>query len=435
MSTETILSANRDSVSARSTNGKEPEWMTKLRLEALELAAQLDLPKLEKTRIDRWKIDAYGEYHLSPQLNSLEDLPAEIKGLMQSQEHAGSLIVQRNSNVVYGQVSEELAKQGVIFSSLAEALNQHGDLIQKYFMSAVKKDENRLTALHAALWTGGIFIYVPKNVSLELPLQGLFYTDESNAAFSPHILIVAEANSRVTYVDNYISGKLNGELVHNGVVEIFAKQGAHVQFVSVHDLDEHMTDLNYRRAILDNDATMEWVVGEMNNGNCMSETSSVLQGNGSNSDAKVICVGSNAQKMNITTKAVHFGKSTTSNMITRAVMRDESTAIINGITIIEKDATNAIGEQTEKILMLSPNARGDANPVLLIDEDEVKANHAASVGQVNQDQIYYLMSRGIPKEQATELIVYGFLAPVVAKIPIAKLEDQFKGLVERKLGR
>ncbi|MNJ56321.1 FeS cluster assembly protein SufD [compost metagenome] len=167
----------------------------------------------------------------------------------------------------------------------------------------------------------------------------------------------------------------------------------------------------------------------------MSDTSSVLKGNGSTSDAKVIAIGSGSQKMNYTTRAVHFGKNSDSQMITRAVMREQATAIINGVTKIEHGATKANGEQTEKVLMLSPKARGDANPILLIDEDDVTAGHAASVGQVNPEQIYYLMSRGITKEEAERLIIYGFLAPVVADIPLEQLQQQLQALVERKLGQ
>jgi Fe-S cluster assembly protein SufD len=301
-------------------------------------------------------------------------------------------------------------------------------------MQAVKQDESRITAIHSAIWNGGIFIYVPKNVKVELPLQALFLSDDAKATFAPHLLIVAEANSSVSFVDNWISTD-EGQRVANGVIEVFVKQGARVQYASVHNLGEHVTDLTYRRAIVENDGRMEWIVGELNSGNVLSDTTSILKGGGSSSDAKVICVGTNEQKMNLTTRAVHFGRNTNSDMITRAVMRDQSTAIINGVTKIEKGATGANGQQTEKVLMLSPQSRGDANPILLIDEDDVKCGHAASVGQVNPEQIHYLMSRGIAKSEAQRLIIYGFLAPVVAEIPIEKLAANLQQLVERKLGQ
>lgn len=437
MSAQTVLPIDRQSVAEQSQARREPEWMTHLRVEALELAESLELPKLEKTRIDRWNLQSFGSYKLNEPLNSLDQLPQAATALLQNegQGKPDNLLVQRNSGVVYHSVSEQLKAQGVIFTSLQDALEQHGDLVKAYFMSVVGKEENRLTALHAALWSGGVFLYVPQNVQVEVPVQALFLTDDAEASFSPHVLIVAEQHSSVTYVDNYLSEGNLGGLVQNGVVEVVVKPGAKVTFASVHHLNDSVTDLTYRRALVENDGSIEWIVGEMNSGNAMADTTSLLKGNGSQSDAKVICVGTNDQKLNITTRAVHFGKSSESGMITRAVMRDEATAIVNGVTKIEKGATKANGEQTEKVLMLSPKARGDANPILLIDEDDVKAGHAASVGQVNPEQVYYLMSRGISRAEAERLIIYGFLDPVVAEIPLELVQNQLRSIVERKLGQ
>lgn len=438
MSTQTILPIDREAVAALSASSQEPAWVTALRLEALELAGQLELPLLEKTRINRWKLDDYGVNQSETVLNSTETLPAEIKALLPSGDAAtaSNVIIQRNSGIVFAQLSEELAAKGVIFTSMEDAVRNHSSLVQPYFMKAIEKQENRLAALHAAYWNGGVFLYVPRNVTIELPFQALFYTEKGEASFTPHVLIVAEANSRVTYVDSYVSSEEgHNALVHNGVVEVFVKQGALVQYASVHNMNEQVTDITYRRAIVENDGRIEWIVGEMHNGNAISDTSSVLKGNGSTSDAKILCVGTHEQNLNITTRAVHFGRSTDSQMITRAIMRDEATAIINGITKIEKGATKANGEQTEKVLMLSPKARGDANPILLIDEDDVTAGHAASVGQVNPEQVYYLMSRGISKREAEKLIINGFLAPVIAEISLENIRLQLQSTVERKLGR
>ncbi|HEY0828510.1 MAG TPA: SufD family Fe-S cluster assembly protein, partial [Bacilli bacterium] len=361
MSAQTIVPYDRDAVSALSHSKHEPEWMLKQRLEALALSEKLELPKLEKTRIDRWKIDSYGSFKPSPTISSITELPLEIRSQLQSEEDLDkNVLIQRNSNVIFKHISTGLANQGVIFTDLETALQEHEELVRSYFMKAVSVEENQFTALHTALWNGGVFLYVPKNVKIEVPIQALFLTDDISASFLPHILIVAEANSSVTYVDYYVSGgDSGGTLVHNGIVEIFVKQGAHVQFASVHNLGESITDLSYRRSVIGNNGQMEWIIGEMNHGNSMSDTTSILQGSGSTTDAKVICVGTNEQKLNITTKAVHVGRSSSSDMSTRAVMRDSSTAIINGVTKIEKGAVNANGQQTEKVLMLSPDARGD----------------------------------------------------------------------------
>jgi Fe-S cluster assembly protein SufD len=323
----------------------------------------------------------------------------------------------------------------VIFTNLHTAANEHAALVQKHLFSVVKKDENQVSALHAAAFTGGVFLYVPKNVQVDVPLQALFVQDVEGAAFHPHVLIVAEANSSVTYVDHNTNLTSSEKSVHNVAIEVVVEAGAQVTVASVNDLQANVTDFNFRRAEVAQDGTITWIIGELNAGNSATDTTSILRGNGSASDAKVISVGSKEQKLSITTQAVHWGKHTNSEMVTRAAMRDEATAIINGITKIEKGATYANGEQTERVLMLSPKARGDANPMLLIDEDEVKAGHAASVGQVNENQLYYLMARGIPREKAQQLIIYGFLAPVITEIPIPTLEAQLAAVVERKLGQ
>ncbi|MBN3522953.1 Fe-S cluster assembly protein SufD [Paenibacillus apiarius] len=437
MSTQTILPVDRETVAALSSRKNEPAWLAEFRLQALEKAATLDYPKLEKTKIERWNLDSYGTHADAAEAKSFADVPAEARGFLNEDgaQDMDNVLVQHNSGVVYRRLNAELAAKGIIFTDLETAVREHEALVKPYLMQALKADEHRMAALHAALWNGGAFLYVPKNVEVDIPLQALFYTDNAQATFAPHVLIVAEANSRVSYMDNYVSGQLQAPIVHNGVVEVFVKPGAKVTYASIHHLGEQATDVTFRRAVVENDGRIEWIVGEMHNGNAASETNSILEGNGSTSDAKIICVGNGEQKLNITTKAVHVGKSSDSQMITRAVMRESASSIINGITKIEKGATKANGEQTERVLMLSPKARGDANPILLIDEDDVTAGHAASAGQVNQEQVFYMMSRGISRGDAENLIIRGFLAPVVAEVPNEYLQQLLKSYIERKLGQ
>ncbi|RJX37850.1 Fe-S cluster assembly protein SufD [Paenibacillus pinisoli] len=433
MSTQLTTPTDRVSAETLARGKGEPDWLVALRGEAAELAAALPWPKPEKVRIERWNLTAVGSYEGAGAAASLADLPANVQELVA--EGTENLLVQHNSAAVWKQLSAELAAKGVIFTDLETACKEHGDLVQQYLFQAVKKDEDKLTALHAALWNGGVFVYVPKNVEVELPLQAILFNDKAEATFAPHILIVADANSRVSYVDTVVSdkGAVKGEFVHPSIVEVFVKPGALVRFGSVHSLGDSGVDMTLRRAVVENDGRIEWVVGDLNDGHTMSDTKSIMKGQGSTSDVKVISVGKNAQQMSLTTQAVHFGKSSDSNMITRAVMKDSASAIINGITKIEHGATKANGVQTEKVLMLSPKARGDANPILLIDEDDVTAGHAASVGQVNPEQVYYLMSRGISRQDAERLIIYGFLAPVVSEISVEAVRTQLQRLLERKL--
>ncbi|CAJ1315968.1 FeS cluster assembly protein SufD [Paenibacillus nuruki] len=433
MTLQTILPLNLEALKSLSQQKNEPAWLTENRLKALELASKLELPKPEKTKIDKWDLSDYGTYQAPVKVATLDELPPLISALVEGNE-SDNLIVQKDSGAIFSSLSDELKAQGVIFTDLETAAREHEELVKPYLTTVVAPDEHQLTALNAAMWNGGAFLYVPKNVEVNIPVQAIFLTENAGATFAPRILVVADTNSSVTYVDNYISSG-DDVRVHNGVVEIVAKAGAKVRYATVHQFGGSTTDMSYRRAITENDASIEWIIGEMNDGNTVTDTATVLKGNGSTSDAKIIAVGSGSQRLNYTTKAVHFGKDTTSQMITRAVMRESANAIINGITKIEHGATRSNGEQTEKVLMLSPKARGDANPILLIDEDDVMAGHAASVGQVNPEQVHYLMSRGITRPEAERLIIYGFLAPVVSDIPLERLQTRLQELVERKLGQ
>ncbi|WP_276357513.1 Fe-S cluster assembly protein SufD [Cohnella caldifontis] len=435
MSTPTT-SFGREAAAALSRSKNEPAWLIAWREEAGELAAKLELPKPEKMPLTRWTLDQYGTDRPSKTVSSAADLPAAIAELL-PEDTQGALIVQHNSSVVFTRLSEELKAKGVVLTSLEEAARAHEKLVREHLMTAYKKDEHKLAAVHAALWNGGVFLYVPRNVDIEFPVQALLFADDADATFMPHVLIVADTNSRVSFVEQAAAELNAGEgrtLLHNAAVEIFAKSGAHVRYAAVHHMDAGVVDVSYRRAVLDNDARVEWIVGDLHNGNTLTDTNSVLQGNGSASDSKIICVGTGSQRISLTTRAQHIGKSSESDMVTRAVMKDEATSIINGITKIEHGSTKANGQQTEKVLMLSPKARGDANPILLIDEDDVKAGHAASVGQVNADQVHYLMSRGISRKEAERLIIHGFLDPVVSEIPLAGLREQLHRILERKLG-
>ncbi|BBH21524.1 FeS cluster assembly protein SufD [Paenibacillus baekrokdamisoli] len=433
MSTQLSTPVNRQSVEALSHSKGEPAWLEALRAKGAELAETLEWPKPEKIRIDRWNLTALGNYKQEDAIASVDELPESVRELLGNA--SAGLLVQRNSSNILKQLSPELQAKGVIFTDLETAAREHSDLVEKHLFQAVAQDENKLIALHSALWNGGIFLYVPKNVEVELPLQALMYNDDSTATFAPHVLLIADNHSRVTYVDNVTTAytEAGQPLAKQMVVEVFVKPGAHVRYATIHNMADNIIDLTIRRAVVENDARVEWIVGDLNDGHVLSDTQSILRGKGSSSDAKAITVGRNAQQMSLTTGAVHIGRSSESNMVTRAVMKDKATAIINGITKIEKGATKANGVQTEKVLMLSPKARGDANPILLIDEDDVKAGHAASVGQVNVEQVYYLMSRGITKKNAERLIIHGFLAPVVSEIPIEAVREQLQHLLERKL--
>jgi len=432
MSVDMQLRFDREAITQYSQANQEPAWFLEKRLSALEATAELALPALEKTKIDKWNMEQFVPFQTSGKLTSADQLDDVVKAQIDA-EAVRNLIVQKNASIVFQSVADDLGKQGVIFTDLATALREHGDLVKKYLLDVVKYDEHKLTALHTAVVNGGVFLYVPKNVTVDVPLQAVFEVAGDDALVCPHVLIVAEANSKVAYVDTYVSAE-GARMVANSIVEVYVGPGASVQVASVRSLSEEVHDYTFRRAVVDRDGQMEWILGEMNDGNTVANNTTILKGSGSRADTKTVSIGTGTQRQNLTSQVQHIGTHSESNMVSKAVMTGEAVSILNGITKIEKGAEKSNGEQAENILMLSEKARGDANPILLIDEDDVKAGHAASVGRVSEESLYYLMSRGITRQEAERLIILGFLDPVAAEIPIEEVKNKLRQALERKLG-
>lgn len=432
MTIDTKLPFDTEFVSSISLENREPAWLGEFRQKALSLADSLPMPRPDKTKIDKWN---FTKYHTvkSELYTSLAELPEAVKALVNLESASNNLYIQRNQTAAFIALSAELKNKGVIYTDIVTAAKEHGELLQKYFMTkAVNADEHRLTALHAALFNGGAFLYVPKNVEIEEPIQAVFVQDNGDAAIFNHVIVVAEENSSVTYVENYIS-TVESDTSANIITEVLAGANARVQYGAVDTLAKGMTVYVNRRGTAERDARIEWALGLMNDGNTISENTTNLRGDGSYGDTKTVVVGRGEQIQNFTTKVVHFGKNTEGYILKHGVMKDSATSIFNGIGKIEHGASKANAEQESRVLMLSEKARGDANPILLIDEDDVMAGHAASVGRVDPVQLYYLMSRGISKTEAERLVIHGFLAPVVNQLPIDAVKKQLTDVIERKV--
>jgi len=432
MSVDVQLRFDRQAITGFSRANREPDWFLEKRLAGFQAAAELPLPALEKMKIDKWNYNQFEPFQTCSPVSSVQELDEVVKAQIDL-DNVRNLLVQKNASTQFYAVTDDLKQQGVIFAPLAVALEQHGELVKKYMLNVVPYDEHALTALHAAVINGGAFLYVPKNVEVSVPLQAVYEVAGDRALLCPHVIIVAEANSRVTYVDTFVSAE-GKDMVTNSIVEVYVGSGAFVQVASVRSLSADVHDYSFRRATVDRDGKVEWILGEMNDGNTVANNTTLLKGTASTAETKTVAVGTGVQRQNLTSQVFHFGTYSESNILSKAVMTEEAFCILNGITKIEKGATKANGEQAENILMLSEKARGDANPILLIDEDDVKAGHAASVGRVSEESIYYLMSRGISREQAERLIILGFLDPVVAEIPIEEVKKKLRQALERKLG-
>jgi Fe-S cluster assembly protein SufD len=435
MTTEIKLPFDKGFLSSFSKNQSEPAWFEKLRLSALEQVNELPMPKPDKTKIDKWNFIQFEQHTVtSAPYASLAELPEEVKAVVDVDANNQNLYIQRNQTPAFLTLSENLKSKGVIFTDIFTAAREHGDILKKYYMTqAINADEHRLTALHAALVNGGVFLYVPRNVEISEPIQAVFVHDDAEANLFNHVLVVAEDNSAVTYVENYISTVEASNTLANILTEVVANANANVQYGAVDHLAKGLTTYVNRRGVAGRDAKIEWSLGLMNEGNTISDNTTNLIGDGSVGDTKTVVVGRGEQTENFTTAVVHFGKNTQGNILNHGVVKESATLIFNGIGKIEHGASKSDAEQTSRVLMLSEKARGDANPALLIDEDDVMAGHAASVGRVDPVQLYYLMSRGITKVEAERLVIHGFLAPVVNQLPIEKVKEQLTEVIERKV--
>ncbi|GIN11917.1 FeS cluster assembly protein SufD [Shouchella clausii] len=436
MSVETNPLIGPDKLKERSEGKQEPKWLTDLRLDALNKVESLELPKPDKTKIHNWDFTSFTQELREPkEISSLDELSSDIQQFVDEEATGNSLLIQDNGKTIFQTNAAELADKGVVFCDFATAVKEHGDLVKKYLLTeAVSADENKLTAMHAALMEGGAFIYVPKNINVEVPLQAVYAVSDEKAGLFNHVLIVAEDNSSVTYVENY-TGYGPGASVANLVAEVYVGAGARVSFGGVDTLNEDATTYVVRRAHVERDGRIDWALGQMNDGDTVAENITYLVGDGSYADAKLVSVGTGEQKQNFTTLIKHYGKHSEGYILKHGVMTERALGIFNGISKIEKAATKAHGEQTERILMLGERARGDANPILLIDEDDVTAGHAASVGRIDPLQMFYLMSRGISRTEAERLVIHGFLEPVVTQLPVESVRKQMKTVIERKAKR
>lgn len=435
MTIETKLPFDKDFVRSFSKQMGEPVWFEELRLKALDNFDQLPMPRPDKTRIDKWNFTEFNQHIVkSESFTSLGELPEEVKALIDMDADHKNLYIQRNQTPAFLSLSEGLKNQGIIFTDIFTAAREHGDLLQKYLMTkAVKTDEHRLTALHAALINGGVFLYIPKNIEVKDPIHAVFLNDDKDTNLFNHVIIVAEDNSSVTYVENYLSTVEDSNGLYNIVTEVIANANAHVTYGAVDTLAKGITTYVNRRGVAARDARIEWALGLMNEGNTISENTTNLMGDGSYANTKTVVVGRGEQTENFTTSIVQFGRNTEGYILKHGVVKENATTIFNGIGKIEHGASKSISEQESRLLMLSEKARGDANPMLLIDEDDVVAGHAASVGRVDPVQLYYLMSRGISKEEAERLVIHGFLAPVVDQLPIENVKKLLIDVIERKI--
>ncbi|MGM0125711.1 FeS assembly protein SufD [Enterococcus sp. AZ194] len=416
-----------DEINTFSVSNGEPEWMTTLRQQALAKADELDLPKIERVKFNRW-----------PLFNvSTEEMVPESIGVVAFDEMKDNpVLVQQGTTTSFEQLPQELVEKGVIFTDLFTAMQEHSELVQEYYMSkAVRMDEDQLTAFHAAFMNSGLFLYVPKNVVIEEPLEAIFIQDgASTQQFFKHVLIVADEHSQFSYLERFqTEGNAAKKVSGNIIVEVIAKAGAKVKYSAVDQLGGNITSYMNRRGYIMRDASVDWALGVMNDGDVVADFDSDLVGEGAHSEVKIVAISAGKQTQGIDTRVTNKAPHTVGHILQHGVIRERGVLTFNGIGHILKGAKGADAQQESRVLMLSDKARGDANPILLIDENEVTAGHAASVGRVDPEEMYYLMSRGLRKEDAERLVIRGFLGSVITAIPVKAVQTEFIEVIEGKL--
>lgn len=433
---EAVIPLTEDDVVALSERKGETGWLREQRLAAWRLAETMPMPA---TSDEPWRRTDIRTLHWSeatrmssqPQ-GSLADVPRELYAPLIG-EQQGGLLVFHNGQLVHRDVAQELETKGVIFTNIEHAAQVHPDLLQRWFMTqAVTGDEDKIAALSGALWTHGIFLYVPRGVQVDLPLHSVEYNSTSEMT-GTHILAVLEEGASATFLHESTSPTLEGQSLHLGSTELLVGQAANLRYVALQNWGENVFNFGHQRGRVSQDAQLDWVVGEM--GTRLSKVFQTLDldGNGSWGRMSGLYFTHNRQHLDLDTQQNHHGVGTTSDLLFKGALRDKSRSVWQGMIVVNPGAQKTDGFQANRNLVLGKDARADSIPGLEIKADDVRCTHAATVGQVDATEVFYLMARGIPRDEAIKLIVHGFFDPVMQRIPFEEVRERLNASIEAKL--
>ncbi|WP_283576638.1 Fe-S cluster assembly protein SufD [Limosilactobacillus oris] len=420
----TDLAEAKQQLTVASQQNEEPASLLDRRLAARDLMAQLRLPRMQRFNFRDWPLIADQPLEWVSSDTDLEKIAPDDEVIR---------VTQVGQTTVKVHIPERLRAAGVVLTDIFTAARQYPEMFEKYFMSAIKTDENLLTAYHVAYLNAGLFLYVPKNVEIEKPIEAELVQDNTQGQpLISHILVVADRGSKVKFIQHLttVGDQANPA---NMMIELIARDNSEIDFSSLDELGAQTHTYFKRRADIGRDAHVEWAVGLMNDGNTVGDMDSELLGEGGYANSKIIAVTTRKQEVGVNNRVTNHGKHTTGLINQRGVILENSELIFNGIGQIIHGAHGSKADQQNRVLIMSDQARGDANPILLIDENDVEAGHAASVGPVDPHQMYYLMSRGIPRKQAERMVIRGFLGAVLSAIPAADVRNKLVEILERKL--
>lgn len=407
---------------------KEPDWMLRKRLASLEAFNELKMPEWGPSleELDLKKITYFMVPDADANADSWDKVPPEIKktferlGIPEAERKAlAGAGAQYDSQVVYHNLREDLQKKGVIFEDFDVAVKEYPELVKKYFMNkCVSQRLHKMAALHGAVFSGGTFIYVPKGVVIDLPLQAYFRMNMEAMGQFEHTLIIVDEGAQLSYIEGCSASLLSRANIHAGCVEIFVHKGARMKYSSIENWSKNTFNLNTKRAIIQEDGIMEWVGGNMGSHSSMLYPASILVGRNSRADHLSIAFAGAGQNQDTGAKVYHIGENTTSTIKAKSLSKEGGVTAYRGLIKIKKGAKNAKCSVTCDALMFDNISQSNTYPSIDVQEKETDMVHEASVGKISEEQLFYLMSRGLSEEQALQMIVSGFIEPLVKELPL-----------------
>ncbi|MGW4423731.1 Fe-S cluster assembly protein SufB [Streptosporangium sp. NPDC004631] len=405
----------------------EPEWMLDLRLKGLRLFGKKPMPN--------WGADLGGidfdniKYFVrstEKQATSWEELPEDIKNTYdrlgipeaEKQRLIAGVAAQYESEVVYHKIREDLEEKGVVFVDTDTALKEHEELFKEYFGTVIPVGDNKFAALNTATWSGGSFIYVPPNVNVEIPLQAYFRINTENMGQFERTLIIVDENSYVHYVEGCTAPIYSSDSLHSAVVEIIVKKGARCRYTTIQNWSNNVYNLVTKRAVAYEGATMEWIDGNIGSKVTMKYPAVYLMGRGAKGETLSVAFAGEGQHQDAGAKMVHLAPNTSSTVISKSVARGGGRTSYRGLVQIEEGAHGSASTVKCDALLVDQISRSDTYPYVDVREDDVSMGHEATVSKVSDDQLFYLMSRGLNEDEAMAMIVRGFVEPIARELPM-----------------
>ncbi|HAA51443.1 MAG TPA: Fe-S cluster assembly protein SufB [Planctomycetaceae bacterium] len=413
-------------VSQISEMKKEPDWMRQFRLDSLAVFDSKPMPDWGGALHELDFQDIFYYVRASEgQEKSWDDVPDDIRktydrlGIPEAEKkYLAGVKAQYESEVVYGSLQEDLAEQGVIFTDTDTALQEHPELFREHFASIIPPSDNKFAALNSAVWSGGSFIYIPPGVNIEFPLQAYFRINSENMGQFERTLIIVDEGANVHYVEGCTAPTYSSESLHSAVVEIVVKRGGRCRYTTIQNWSNNVYNLVTKRAMAYGDALMEWVDGNLGSKLTMKYPAVYLMEPGARGETLSIAFAGDGQHQDAGAKMVHCAPDTSSRIISKSISKAGGRSSYRGLVKVNNNATGCKSNVICDALILDPESRSDTYPYIEIDEDDVVIEHEASVSKIAEEQLFYLMSRGMSEAEASSMIVTGFIEPLVKELPM-----------------